>query len=109
LASRVAEEHKSFAAFGRKEDSFSGRPVLIAAVPLRIQRLSVVHLQHITCRRGPQNRPPKRLLLPLHVTYVENDEGKRRNSQNFYVCKSQSETKVSLILTESTLEGYAPS
>ena len=107
LASMCLGEHKSFAALSRKGDSLSHRPVLITAVPFAIQHLPIVHLEHVTCRRGAENRPQKRLLLRFHAVCAEDNEGKRRNNQNLDASKNHGETNVSLILIESTLQRAA--
>src|SRR5689334_5766331 len=48
----VSVKHKSSAAFGCENDPVSGRPIVVAAVPLDIQEGAVIHLDDVTGRRG---------------------------------------------------------
>src|SRR5260221_14391944 len=52
LSPRVFKKHDAAAIFGREDDPFASRPLVIAAFPFGIQYLPVIHSNHIVGRRA---------------------------------------------------------
>jgi hypothetical protein len=61
----VFKEHDTAAVFGGENDSLANRPLIIAAFPLSIQYLPVIHSKHIVGRGMTDNRTPIPLLRKI--------------------------------------------
>src|ERR1700746_2796417 len=59
------KEHDTAAVFGGENNSLANRPLIIAAFPLSIQYLPVIHSKHIVGRGMTDNRTPIPLLLKI--------------------------------------------
>ena len=63
MSPRVFKEHDAAAIFGREDDPFANRPLVIAPFPFGIQYLPVMHSNHIVRRGVTDNRAPIPFLL----------------------------------------------
>ena len=61
----VFKEHDAAAVFGGENDSLANRPLIIAAFPLGIQYLPVIHSKHIVGRGVTDNRAPIPFVLAV--------------------------------------------
>src|SRR5208283_4068727 len=59
-----------------KHNPVPSRPVVIAAVPLCIEQLPVVHPHHVSCGNVTENCPPVACLVRFHIALTERKQGK---------------------------------
>jgi len=81
LSPRVFKKHNATAIFGRQDDPFPNRPLVIAAFPFGIQYLPVIHSNHIVGRGVTDNRAPIPFLLGFGLQRGKTEANKRQHNR----------------------------
>ena len=78
----LIKEHNAATIFGGEDDPFANRPSIIAAFPLGIQYLPVIHSKHIVGWWDTDNRAPIPFLLAVGLKRRETETNQQQHNRD---------------------------